>query len=119
MGLVNAALNVAADCITGSAAWMSLHDADPGLTGANEIAGVARKATAWSPAGGSGDSTTGPHLFTGGPANGPVLYYGLWTTGPGVGGTFLGSALLVGDTQFNSAGEYTVLQAALDGGACP
>lgn len=119
MGLSDSALNDGANAITGAAGWISLHDADPGATGANEIPGVARKATAWSPAGGSGDSSTGPHLFTGGTPNGPVTHFGLWSSGPGVGGVWKGGAPLIGDQQFNSAGEYTVLQAALDGGACP
>lgn len=117
MGLSNDALNVGADCIAADALqWMSLHDADPGPTGANEIA-VARVATAWAPAGGSGDTETGPHLFTGGPPNGDVTHFGFWSQA--VGGTWGGGNPLTGDQQFNSIGEYTVLQVALDGGACP
>lgn len=117
MSLSNAALNVGANAIAGAAAYISLHDGDPGATGANEIAGVARKAAAWSPAGGSGDTSTGPHLFTGGPASGSVTHFGLRSAA--TGGTWLGGGPLTGDHQFNSAGEYTVLQITLDGGACP
>lgn len=117
MPLTNPALNIAADCITAQADFVSLHDGDPGSTGANEIVGVARVASAWSAAVGSGDSATGPHLFTGGGSNDPVTHFGLWTLA--AGGVFVGGGALTGDQQFNSAGEYTVLQVALDGGACP
>lgn len=117
MPLNNSGLNVGADAIIGVMVYLSLHDGDPGTTGANEVPGVARKATAWSAASGSGDSTTGPHLFTGGGANDPVTHFGTWDQA--VGGTFYGGDVLTGDQQFNAAGEYTVLQVALDGGVCP
>lgn len=97
MGLSNAALNQGADAIAAGAGWISLHDGDPGAAGANEIPGVARKAAAWAPAGGSGDTTTGPHLFTGAPANQPVTHFGLWSSGPGIGGTWKGGDVLTGD----------------------
>lgn len=116
MGLSDVSLNTAADCMTATnLKWFSLHDGDPGATGANEVG--TRVAAAWAPAGGSGDTTSGPHLFTGLDPNQPVTHFGTWSAA--TFGTWGGGSPLDGDQQANSAGEYTLLQAALDGGACP
>jgi hypothetical protein len=87
---------------------LSLHTADPGPTGANEVTGngYARHTVGPSDFGNAGASTQGAILLAGdklvaGPASSSVLFYGVWGAGP----TFMGSGSLTGDLAFNAAGE--------------
>jgi len=66
-------------------AYLSIHTADPGATGANEAA-VARQALAWGTAS-AGSITAGQLSYT--PPAGSYSYGGYWSAL--TGGTFLGS----------------------------
>jgi hypothetical protein len=84
----------------------SLHSADPGTTGANELGGgsppYARKAPAWSaPNAGVITSQTVFDI----PAGATVAWVGAWSSVSG--GTFLDKAQ-VSQQQFNSQGQYQV-----------
>lgn len=107
MALTDAALNTMADALAAVATKISLHSGDPGSTGANETT-AARQTPAWTTPSVSGDlSLNAPLNFTGGAANGAVLYFGLWN-----GATFLGGFQIptggTNDLSFNAAGEYTL-----------
>lgn len=82
-----------------AATHASLHSADPGTTGANEITGgspaYARKALTWD-AGTSDGQVTATAVFDV-PANQAVTYVGLWDAA--TGGTFLDSVAITYATQ--------------------
>lgn len=104
MSLTTAGANASAAGVSAVAAYVSLHSADPGATGANETT-AARQAASWTGSSGT-RSLTGPLSFTGGAASGPVLYAGLWSAA--TGGTFYGSVPLSGDAAFTPSGTYTL-----------
>lgn len=90
----------------------SLHSADPGATGANELAGgspaYARKAiTIAAAAGGSRAASTQPIFDV--PA-GTVAYYGLWTAG----GVFVGGGVLGASETYSAQGQYQLTAATLN-----
>jgi hypothetical protein len=94
--------------------FASLHNADPGDNGANELSGgspaYARKANAWNPAsGGSKDNSNQPVFDV--PAGGKVLYVGFWSLV--TGGVFYGAALVT-EENFGAQGTYTLTDADLD-----
>jgi hypothetical protein len=96
------------------AVYASLHTADPGESGANEITGgspaYARKAITWNAAeNGAMDDSNIPVFDV--PADTTVSYVGFWsalTTG-----TFYGSANVT-DEVFAGQGTYTLTDADLD-----
>jgi len=95
-------------------AYASLHSADPGDNGANEISGgspaYARKAITWgSASGGAIDSSNQPVFDV--PASTSVMYVGFWTAV--TGGTFLGAAQVTQE-DFTNQGTYTLTDADLD-----
>lgn len=57
MALTNAALEVMGDALAGAITHVSLHSADPGGTGANEVG--TRLATSWDLTDPDGDTPTG------------------------------------------------------------
>ena len=68
--------------LVGSYTWISLHTADPGNTGANEVpTGVyARIQTTWGTVGSpTQDAVTGSTVVVTVPASTTVTYWGLWT----------------------------------------
>jgi hypothetical protein len=87
-------------------AFLSLHSADPGSTGTNELTGgspaYARKPTTWSTP--SGGVFTGTVVFDI-PAGSNVAWVGAWSAV--TGGTFLDKAQLNAQT-FNNQGQYQV-----------
>jgi len=74
---------------TGQGAWISLHDDDPGTTGANEISGgspaYTREQTTWT-GGASDGSVSGSEVQIDVPG-GTYTHIGCWTAQ--TGGTFL------------------------------
>lgn len=90
----------------------SLHSADPGQTGANEISGgspaYARKTIAFNAASGGvmGQSATDPVFDV--PAGATVAYVGYWS-----GSTFIGSDAVTSET-FAGQGIYTLSDSQLD-----
>lgn len=94
-------------------AYISLHSADPGTTGASELSGgsYARVAITWNAA--TGGSVTGPALAAGVsiniPASTTAAYFGIWsalTTGT----YYIGGALASSVTTGTTAGVVTIAQ---------
>lgn len=112
MPFTNSGKHSMLNAITGKAAAVaithaSLHSADPGLTGANEIAsgGYARVAMAaadWAAAA-AGEIATAVDKTFAGPASGACTHFGTWNAT-----TFLGGGTLTGDQAFNAAGAYVL-----------
>jgi len=96
------------------AVFASLHTADPGDTGINEVAGgvpaYARKAITWNPAAaGAMDDSNVPVFDV--PAGTHVNYVGLWSLVSG--GVFYGSDDVVEEV-FGAQGTYTLTDMDLD-----
>lgn len=83
---------------------LSIHSADPGSTGANEITVAARQTPAWG-LGATGELTLSTQEdFTGATALATVHSVGLWLSG-----TFKGYITRTsGDAAVNAAGQYSV-----------
>src|SRR3972149_712680 len=91
--------NLMLNALGAVAGFVSLHSADPGDGGMNELAGgspaYARKAGTWNPAaGGSMDNSNVPVFDV--PAGGVLLYIGFWSLV--TGGVFYGAALVTQET---------------------
>ena len=95
--------------------YFSLHSADPGGTGANELTGgspaYARKNGTWNAA--SASSKTGPVAQQNFdiPAGSTVAYVGWWTAA--TGGTFGGSNALSASETFTGQGVYQLAAGAV------
>lgn len=103
MPFTETALNTGVDAIAARASHMSLHSADPGTTGVNELTGgsYARKAPTFAVSSGGVKQLSADVVFDI-PAGATVAYIGYWDTT-----TFLGSnALAVAET-FTNAGTFT------------
>lgn len=110
MALTDWGLNWVSDQKAGNVSAISLHDGDPGQTGANEISHTdySRQTPSYNAAS-SGVASLSSSLSFQGPAGGSVTYIGFW-----IGTDFFGSEAIDGstnDTSFNSNGEYIVDQA--------
>lgn len=92
------------DDLDADAPYASLHTADPGTTGADEVTGgtpaYARKALTWSAS--SGGSKGASLVTFDVPASTDVTHFGLWSASSG--GTFLGGAALPSTESFGSQG---------------
>lgn len=111
MALVNAAKNAMLDELATVAVFVSLHTADPGTTGTNEVTGgspaYARKAITWNAASaGALDSSNAPVFDV--PAGTTITHVGLWSASSG--GTFYGSFDITDET-FGAQGTYTLSDA--------
>lgn len=95
-------------------AYASLHTADPGDDGANEVTGgtpaYARKAITMAAASAGAIAATNQPVFDV-PGGTTVTHVGFWSAVSG--GTFLGSADVTDET-FASQGTYTLTSATLD-----
>lgn len=102
MPLTVATRNAMLDAITFNT--VSLHNGDPGATGANEIAGggYARQAAVFDAAA-NGERLLNADVQFAGSAAQAVTHFGVWQ-----GATFRGGAALTGDAAFNAAGEYVL-----------
>jgi hypothetical protein len=109
VALTDAAKNLMLDELATVAVWVSLHDGDPGLTGANEITGgspsYARQQAVWDPAAAGVLSLAGPETFDV-PASADVTHYGVWSAVSA--GTFYGGATLSPPESFTGQGTYTL-----------
>lgn len=101
MAFTNAAKEAAALAVTALGAYVSLHTADPGTTGASEATGgspaYARKLTTWT--GGSSDGSVPGSQVTLDAAAGAYTHYGIWsasTAGAFVQGAALSSSVTLG-----------------------
>jgi hypothetical protein len=114
MAFTTAVLNAAVDGATAILGFASLHTADPGGTGANEVAGggYTRIAAVWDPATGAIGALDAALNFSG-PANGAATHIGFWSAISA--GTWRGGEALTGDQTFNAAGDYTVTAVTVTG----
>jgi hypothetical protein len=100
-------LNAAADGATSVLAWASLHSADPGATGANELSGgspaYARRQVTWNAASGAVAAMDGTQLFDIPPGS-TVSHVGLWTAV--TAGTWRGGEPLPAPESFTGQGTY-------------
>ena len=111
MALTEAARNAMLDHLATVAVFASLHTADPGTTGANEVTGgtpaYARKAITWNSASaGALDNNANPVFDV--PAGTTVTHAGFWSAA--TNGTFYGS-IDVADEAFTGQGQYTLSDA--------
>lgn len=108
MGYSNAGKNAMLDHLASLAGFASLHSADPGDSGASEIAGgspaYARKAVTWGAAASGSVAISNSPVFDvqGGDS---VAFVGLWSAVSA--GTFYGSADVTDET-FGAQGTYTL-----------
>ena len=117
MALSTAGRNAAVDGLATAATTVSLHTADPGLIGANEVTGgtpaYARKTITWAAASAGARAMSGTVLFDV-PAGVTVSHFGLWN-----GTTFLGGDVLRDGSNnpqtstFSGQGTYTLNTATL------
>jgi hypothetical protein len=112
MALTDNGKNVMLDALAAVASHISLHTADPGTTGTNEVTGgspaYARKAITWASAsGGSLSENTGTDPVFDVPA-GTITHLGIWDQLSGGTTTdFFGSADITDET-YGGQGTYTV-----------
>lgn len=94
--------------VTTNWAYLSLHSADPGTTGASEISGgtYARVAVTWTAASAS-QVTNSAALSINCPASTTVSYFGIWSAIT-VGTYMVGGALSPAVTTGASAGVVTI-----------
>jgi len=107
MAYTDAALNIAVDALAGDIDEVSLHSADPGTTGTNELSGgtYARQAVTFA-AGVAGEAFVNNAPTFDVPASATVAYVGFWdSTGP----TFRASAVVTTETYSENGGTYQVL----------
>lgn len=104
MAFSETAENAAVDGVAAKGGYISLHSADPGTTGANEISGVGRQKTTWGAAA-SGTATGSQVTYPSAPAA-DYKYFGVWTAA--TGGTFLHGNLLTPEVTLGAAGKLNV-----------
>lgn len=110
MALSTAGKNVMLDGLRAVAAYASLHTADPGGSGASEVAGgsYARQSHTWNAAAsGSLDDSNQPVFDI--PGSTTVSHFGLWSASSG--GTFYAGGTLSASETFGAAGTYTLTDA--------
>lgn len=111
MALTNNLFNPMLDEAGTQVGLVSLHSADPGATGTNELVGgsYARQAAAWAPASGGSVQTSSALDFSV-PGGSTVAWVGLWD---GAGTTFMGGVQLATSEVFAADGTYTVTNITL------
>lgn len=87
------------------ATHVSLHTADPGTTGADEVTGgsYAREAVTWAAASGGSKTSTGALTFQI-PASTNFTHFGLWSASSG--GTFRGGGVLDEPQSYSTPGTF-------------
>lgn len=114
MALSVSGRNDAANGIAGGITYMSLHTADPGANGINEVLGGApayiRKAVTWGAAANGQVGITNQPVFDV-PGQTTIGYFGLWTAA--TNGQFKGGGALSATETFGAQGTYTVTSATV------
>lgn len=92
-----------------AATFASLHTADPGTTGTNEVSGgspaYARKSISWGTPS-NGAMSTNANIVFDVPASTTIQFLGYWSAS--TGGTFYGSRALDTNQTFATQGTYTI-----------
>lgn len=113
MPLTDTTLNLMGVYLTTIGTHLTLHSADPGITGTSLVTTTARILAAWS-VDADGDLTlSSSAAFVGAAASTPVSWVGIWSAL--TAGVFRGGFLLTGDATTNAAGEYTVTALTING----
>lgn len=101
-----AAENAAVTGVKNAGAWISLHTADPGSTGANEVTGgtYARIQTTWGTVASS--AVTGSAVTINVPSGTTITHWGL--SSAVTAGTFLYGGTLPAPETFGSNGTYSL-----------
>jgi hypothetical protein len=101
------------DDFTGGTTWVSLHDADPGEDGSNEISGgsYARQSGTFSAATG-GTGTSANNIVYSDMPSGTVSHVGLWDTDSG--GNFWWGGSLVASKNTNEGDTFQINSGDLD-----
>lgn len=105
MALQNTLFDPMLDAAAAEAVSASLHTADPGATGTDELTGgtYARQAITWAAAsGGTVGSSAGLTFSV--PGGNTVTYLGLWDSAA----AFLGGIVLSSPESYGATGTYTV-----------
>jgi len=96
-------------------AYVSLHSADPGTTGASELTGgspaYARVAVTWNAASGGSVTNSGSTLTFNFPASATAAYFGIWSAST-AGTYYIGGALNGGTPIVNGTSQGTITIAA-------
>lgn len=102
----NAMLDLIDESGAKAATHLSLHTADPGSTGASEVAGgsYARQAITWNAAAGGQKTVVETPVFQV-PASTTITHFGLWSAVSG--GTFRFGKILPNPQTYSSPGTYT------------
>lgn len=115
MALATGTKNSMLDHMASLVGFVSLHSADPGTTGANEISGgtpaYARKAVSWAAAAASSVASSADLLFDVPGGSTQIGYVGYWTAA--TGGTYRGSRPLDTPQTYVTQGTYRVAAGAL------
>lgn len=92
--------------VTGGGAYISLHTASPGTTGANEVTGgsYVRAQTTWGSA--SGGSVAGSQVTINVPAGTTITNFGIWSAP--TSGTYIGGGSLASSQAYTGAGQYAI-----------
>lgn len=113
-GIVAAGANLMLTGLTTNAVFVSLHTADPGLSGTSEVTGgspaYARKAITWTAAAASTTSNSAQVLFDV-PTGVTIRFLGYWSAS--TSGTFYGSRALDANQTYTSQGTYTLAIGAI------
>lgn len=108
--------NAAAAGLAGVSAYVSLHSADPGTTGASEISGgspaYARKAVTWAAASGGSDVSNVILTFDIPPGT-TIAYMGLWSAP--TNGTYQSGGPLSASETYTAQGKYDLNTATING----
>lgn len=106
MAFTNATKETAALAVTALGAYISLHTADPGTTGASETSGsgYARKLTTWT--GGSSDGSVAGSEVTFDAGAGTYTHIGIWSASSG--GTFIAGFALSSSAVLSATGQILV-----------
>lgn len=111
MGFTDATLALIGAYVDGIIDEMSLHSADPGATGANEVSGSGYTRQVPNLAvDGDGDLTLAATASYVGPASQGVTHIGFWG-----GGVWRGGFARSGDAAFSTSGEYDVTAGTITG----
>jgi hypothetical protein len=109
----NAMLDLLDESGTLPATHLSLHTADPGDTGASEVAGgsYVREAITWAAASAGAKAINESPVFQV-PAATTITHFGLWSAVSG--GTFRGGGALPSSEAFGGPGTYTANSLTID-----
>jgi hypothetical protein len=107
MALVSAGLNAMLSGLTSVASHVSLHTADPGTDGSNEVTGgtYSRELADWD-APDAGTVTNDGAIVFDVPSSTTITHVGYWSAG--TAGTFYGSRPLDTEQTYATAGTYTI-----------